>query len=104
MVKSLCELQLQLSSGPRSNRKKQCKTKRKRGQNNATSKKNHGIGNFPNSKELVKFGETILRERCKVGVRKFHIWNNINKMLSKQKFKAKLTNINEVGLDHNLKL
>ncbi|KAG4958350.1 hypothetical protein AAZX31_13G012600 [Glycine max] len=69
MVKSLCELQLQLSSGPRSNRKKQCKTKRKRGQNNATSKKNHGIGNFPNSKELVKFGETILRERCKVGYR-----------------------------------
>jgi len=40
----------------------------------------------------------------KAGVRKFHIWNNINKMLSKQKFKAKLTNINEVGLDHNLKL
>ncbi|TKY53817.1 hypothetical protein E2542_SST25360 [Spatholobus suberectus] len=73
MAKSLCELQLQLSSRPQSNRKEQRKTKRKRGQDNATSKTFHGLGNFPNSKELAKFSEIDLQKHCNVGYRAGYI-------------------------------
>ena len=87
MAKSLCELQLQLRIGSQSNGRKQGSTKRKSGQNKATSAKvndkygnndnlmkltpckDRGMGNFPNSMELANLNESYLNEHCNLGFR-----------------------------------
>lgn len=98
MAESLCELQLKLSSGSHisePNGEDQVRiSKRKRGQNKATSKvndkslnctsfesnslesprgKSQTLGNFPSSKELARFNEIDLNKNCHLGYRASYI-------------------------------